>query len=740
VPTGGSAFFDNALDIKNIISRVTGGAVSNIDGLLRTNSSANLFLINPSGIIFGPNAQLNIGGSILASTASSLKFADGTVFNATALPTPPLLQVSVPVGLQFGEPTRGMLVQGSNLTVRPGKTLAIVGGDVTLSGGRLIAPGGRLELGSVAGPGFVSLIPTDATWALGYEGVQNFQDIQLSGQAFVTASGAGSGDIQVQGRRVTLSDGSQIFNTTRGLESRGNLTVNAEESVEVIGTSANGQSSGLLSTTTGAGSAGNLTIKTERLIVRDGAQVGAPTFGSGAAGNVTVSAEESVEVIGISASGQSPSGLFANTLGTGDAGEIAINTRRLIIRDGAAAATISAGIGRGGNLSVDATESVELSRSPAGAPVPTGLFTSTLGPGSAGNLTINTRQLIVRDGAVASTATLGTGRGGNLSVNASDFVEVAGISADGRLSSNLIASTFGPGDAGDITITTGTLTVQDGALIAVSTVRSTKASLIIRLPDFGLFTVPTVGSGNAGKLEVSARSMRLDNGSITAATTAGEGGNITLQAQDLLLQRSSQISTTAGGSGNGGNLKIDTELLVALENSDITANAFKGQGGNIQIQTQGIFFSPDSDITASSELGIDGLVKVKTLDTEPSGELVNLPEEVVNVEGLVAQNCSAERGQEESEFIVTGRGGLPPNPNETLSSDTVLINLGTRAPQGENRSAPAISTAPGSPAPVPIVEAQGWVIGANGKIILTASAPNVTPHNPWLPSASCHAS
>jgi len=692
VPTSGEAHFDHAGSIQNIISRVTGSSVSNIDGQLKANGTANLFLLNPNGIMFGPNATLDIGGSLVATTASSLKFADGNEFSVVnSSNTPALLTINVPTGLQFGANPGAIIVQGSGqgirltadlidttegLRVPSNQTLALVGSDIALSGGTLKTAGGRIELGSVGANSFVSLTPIAQGIALGYNGVSSFRDIQLSDSAAVDASGLGGGDIQVRGRQVTLTNGSQIEANTLGSQPGGTLNVIASDAVEVIGRSANNRSRLATAVYPGAtGAGGNLTLSTGRLILRDGAQIVTSTFSRGAAGTLAVRASDLVELSGTSAPGQFGSGLFTAV--------------------------------------------------PPGA------------TGDGGNLTLETRRLILRDGSLVSAASLGDGQAGTLAVSASESVELIGTSADGRVPSVLTARSRGIADAGNLRISTGVLRVQDGAQVNVS----------------------GDGSGDAGNLEVQANSIFLDNGQLIARTASGNGGNITLDVPDLLLQRhNSQIATDAsGGTGNGGNININGQFIVAVpnENSDITANAVEGRGGNINIITSGIYgqefrpsSTPRSDITASSDFGVNGTVQINTPDVDPSRGLTNLPQQLVDVSGLVNSGC-AVAASEESNFVLTGRGGVPSSPNETLRSARVLVDLGSNEIRTQHSAIPtpegAVSINPKlslngaslSNPSTPLVEATGWVRGSKGEVILTAQSPTLTSHNSWLTPANC---
>jgi len=752
VGEGRGVYFSNPTGIERILTRVTGGNASNILGTLGVLGNADLFLINPNGIIFGAGSQLDLRGSFIGSTANSIQFADGLEFSATNPQTLPLLTIKVPLGLQYAANPGGIQVQGlgnqviidpqtfvfigvdgKGLEVEQNQTLALVGGEVALSGGNLTAKGGTLELGSVQ-EGLVTLTPTNPGWALSYQGVENFQDILLSQGAMINTSGPTPGRIQVQGRRVTLSDGSGLVATNLGIGNGENVTITASELIELSGTNPlNGLPSFLFSGTTTAGKGGGVTLTTERLRLRDGAQVSSGTAGSGSAGMLSVNASQSVELIGVSIPDLFSSGLFSSSsfAATGDAGNLTINTEQFILRDGATVSSETSGAGRGGDLTINASRSVELTvTNPNG--FPTSLSTATRGSGNAGNLTINTGRLIVRDGAQAASSTSSQGSGGNLSVNAEESVEIIGTSANSA--SGLFASAIiGDGAGGDLRITTPRLIVRDGALLSVSNFQSRNLA--------------PPGTGPAGNLEIEAATIRLENqGVITAAAAGGDQGNITLDSQDIQMRRQSAITTNATGPSAGGNITLNTDTLVALDNSDITANATNSQGGRVIVNAQGIFgtqFRPqltiESDITASSDLGAEfsGIVEINTPDADPSSGLVELSTTVVDVEGLVAQNlCTAK--QAGSSFVISGRGGLPTSPNDPLTDEVVVVEWSqpsTEVSSGGVSHPP--STDSGQRKNRVIRQIQGWFVAADGTVILTDAAPTVTPQSPALTHPGC---
>ena len=742
IPRNGSAFFNNALTIENIISRVTGTSGSNINGAIRANGTANLFLINPNGIVFGPNASLNIRGSFVASTARGVVFDNSFEFSATNPQAPLLLTINVPLGLQTGANPGRIVNQsranGNGLEVQPGRTLALVGGEVAIEGGILYAPDGRIELGSVAGNSQVSLTPTLTGYTLGYEGVENFQDIRLTREAIVNTSDDSGGSIQVQGRNLTLTDGSQIFANTLGAGKGDGLSVNASESVQLIGTAADDRfPSGLFAQVgrTATGEAGELRINTRKLLVRDGAQATANTLGAGKGGSLIIDASEWVQVIGRSADGRSPSRLSAqaNDGSTGDAGNLTITTGQLLIRDGAGVSAITRGAGDAGRLIVNASEVQVIGSSIKGQFLhPSGLFAKTEeGTGDAGDIRITTRQLLVRDGARVDAATFGAGKGGNLLVHASEEVQLIGTSANGRVPSGLFVSAEAGSTAGNLTVETGQMSVRNGAQVRVSSPR-----------------------GQAGNMTITADSLTLNRGRLFAETgksTAEGGANITLQNLDLLrMDNESLISANALEDANGGNVTIDSTLIIATppkgsRGSDITANAVRGNGGRVRITTQGLFgiefrpeLTPNNDITVSSDFGIAGEVAINTPDVDPSRGLAELPSNLVDATESIDRSCTpASRTGDRSSFTITGRGGLPLSPYDPLQGRSVVVDWVTLDPQVDNRSSNDTSAPPTAPQTPTVTEAQGWMYGSKGEVILTAQASNVTPQSPTLTPATC---
>jgi filamentous hemagglutinin family protein len=348
VPASGEAFFNNASQIQNILTRVTGNSVSNIDGLLRANGTANLFFLNPNGIIFGARARLNIGGSFVASTASSLVFADGIVFSATPdTLTTPLLSISLPIGLQYGRNPGSVQVRGSYLEVNPGQTLALVGGDMNLNDGQLLGPGGRFELGGVAGTGTVGLNIDGSNLRLSFPDGATRADVSLYNGAEVNVLAGGGGSIAINARNLNVDGASRLL---AGIASgkgavdakAGDIDFNASGAIQLTNNSV--ISSVVLDNSVGNG--GNVIITTGRLVVRDGAQVSVSSQGEGNAGTLAVRANS----ISLDNKGQ-----LTVATNSGEGGNINLQLRDLIVmRRNSTISAEASNNGNGGNIVLNA--------------------------------------------------------------------------------------------------------------------------------------------------------------------------------------------------------------------------------------------------------------------------------------------------------------------------------------------------------------------------------------------------
>ncbi len=605
-------------------------------------------------------------------------------------------------------------------------------------------------------------------------------NLRLRSSLLTAATGFGNaGNLQIDTDKLIVRDGAVILTSTLQQGKGGNLTVNASDSIEILGVAKDNLPSGLASGTTGPGVGGDLTINTRKLTILDGGAISAATYGQGPSGNLKVKASELVSVVGKAPNGR-PSGLAAGSgledvysiglrinpsLTTGNAGEVQIDTKQLIVSNGGEITTATIGSGTGGNIAVKASEAVKLSNGG-------GLLTETKGSGNAGNLTMNTSQLTLEDGGKITLSSSGFGTAGNLDINARTISlnNQARITAETKFSqggniaiqaldslqvrNSRISASTDTGSAGNVTVNTQRLELSDeGGLRAEAIAGGTAGSLAINAGQLTIqnSAIATVSSpqGQAGNLTVTADSLFLNRGSITAVTgkSQGDGGaNISLNVADLIIMgNESQISADALATANGGNINIDTGFLIVLppqgpRGSDIAANAFLGNGGRVSLTLQGIFGTefrprqtPFNDITASSDFGIAGVVTIDRPDVDPSRGLASLPTNLVDATGLIDRQCAPASTSTESSFTITGRGGLPPNPNETLGEEDLLQDLGspvTTSNQQLSGKQPDQKVA-SFKTPKPLVEAQSWIIGPDGNVNLTELSPNATQGHLW---------
>lgn len=599
------------------------------------------------------------------------------------------------------------------LKVDDGKTLALVGNGVSLDGGALTAFEGRIELGSVGANSFVDLVQDAEGFVLGYGSVNQFADIFIIKDSELSAStnkNSPSGDIQIYGKSIEVNN-SGILSYNDSQSKGGEIFIEAAEtftlqdsliSTESFSLDKKGKAGNInlnahtvkltrksetkvglyASSLVDFGEAGSINLKTNQLFLRGGAQISVSTFGSGEAGNLTVNASDSIEVVGRTSDGEFPSGLFAQSQSEdakGDAGNLRINTGSLVVTDG--------------------------------AKVSVGVNTTA----SSGYQNVNDEEG-------------NRGNGGNLIINATESIEVSGFGEDENgkvVPSTLLSESQGSGDAGNLQVTTPELTVANGGEINVS----------------------ATGTGEAGSLNIQARNITLDRGTLIATTKSGDQGNITLSNLDtLLMLNQSQINTNATGKATGGNITIQSNAVGLLDKSKITANAVEGKGGNIVISTQGLIEEQNTEIEASSDKGIDGTVTINNPDVDPASGIIELTDIPIDVDAILTRNlCRLEKEKiaQGSSLIITGRGGLTPtaedsldnvenvvrwtNPQSVKVSQDGLVGVRQRSLPKEASQAKDLI----------VRQSQGWVTTADGSVWLVANSPESIPQNSQISPNNC---
>ncbi|MEH1863157.1 MAG: filamentous hemagglutinin N-terminal domain-containing protein [Nostoc sp.] len=640
IEDGQRVYFANPTGIENILTRVTGGNASNIFGTLGVAGAANLFLINPNGIVFGQNARLDVQGSFVGTTANGVQFGNQGIFSATNPKAPPLLTIN-PSALFFNQINQGAGIQNnsiaragtdpagfnaSGLRVADGKSLLLVGGNVSIDGGELNAYGGRVELGGLAAPGNVNLLFNGDNLSLKFPENVTRADVSLTNEARVYVEAAGGGDIAINARNIDILGGSLLnAGIAEGLgqpeATAGDITLNATGEIKVADS---GSKIRNLVREDSKGNGGNIFIDSGSFLLRDGARLNASTSGEGNSGNVTVRTKDTVSLAGGS--------IFNNVEfgGVGNSGGINIRGSSLSLTDGAQLQSgirgtdtdLAGGRGNGGNIDINVTGAVTISGTKDGSA--SAIFTDveTGARGNGGNINISSGSFSLIDNALLVASTSGQGldssnsQAGNITLNTREKIEVAG--SDSAIRSSLLMG--GVGNGGNIFIDSGSFSLRDGAQISASTSGQGNAGNVtvitkdaVSLVGSNIFNnVEAGGVGNSGGINIKGSSLSLTDGAqlqsgIRGADNDLVAGQGNAGSVDINVTGAVTISGTKDGSasaiftdvgtrarGNGGNINISSGSFSLIDNALLVAstsgqglNSPNSQAGNITLNATG---------------------------------------------------------------------------------------------------------------------------------------------------------
>jgi filamentous hemagglutinin family protein len=662
---------------SNIIARVTGGSASSIDGTLT--SPVNLFFINPAGVMFGANAQVNVTGAFVVSTANYAKLGDGNIFYADVNhPISDQGLTSAPVSA-FGFLTatpQPVTFTGSHVGAQFGSQPAtavtgihVIGGDISLDDAKLQTPGGELTLFSAASAGEVpfSLMPSPTQYSTAATTVTKFGNITVANQSQVEIDGNGGGSMVIRGGKITVDTASDVTSGNfAGVG--GNIAVQADDlsiaNAAFIGTQSFDN----------AGDVGSITVNVADELSISGAvsQISSVTETAGNSGDVSVTAG-TIDLNGGSIFSVPDIG------SSGHGGIVTVSAQSMTMEGGGRVSSFTGGSGDAGTVQLTLAGSLTMSGAAA-------IAADTYGSGNGGDVDITAQQITMSEGAFISANTaLSSGKGGDVNIRtdslsiqgvASEPPKNTGISADGLAAVPYQGGPLGTGNAGVISVSATNLSLSSGAVISsASANEGNGGSVAVACAEGQLSGLSQISASsantNAGSVQVNASdSFTLSSGSSVNTSAALNGGIVTLRIGRLLYLNSSNIQAFAGVAstpgqqvgGNGGNITIDP-LFVILDNSFISANALSGTGmnGNI-INSADFFFSSDSFLHAT------GTIDTTAPDLDLANSLVVLPGNLIDVQNKLRESCARSVNHEFSTLIVTGRGGTEAAPEE-LQSD-----------------------------------------------------------------------
>lgn len=658
---GESARFSGPPAIENIIGRVTGGERSFIDGVLATDiPGAALYLLNPSGILFGPNASLDVQGAFHVSTADYLRFEDGGIFHVDPARSS-VLPVAPPAAFGFLNPSPGPVSVGdTELTVPAGETLSIIAGDMELNGsgngGDLEAPGGRINVASVGSPGEVIPVAADAAGRpdLIVDSFDALGRIHMAGDACIDAGGSGGGVVVVRGGRLHLENA--FINASTKADGGGvdpGLDIRMRGDIRL-------ENGSQLNTNVFAGVAsdsGDLRVRAERLDLDTFSQINSVAYGAGGGLPASLGASGDIDIQTRELRVRTGSMVRAGTGGGGDGGDIRVRTGTLDIRDaGVLFAPAFGGSGDAGDIDVQAN-AVSFSN-PRYPGYVTGMTTRTYSPGTgdAGDIRLRTESLDMAAGTEISTSTWFVGRSGNIDIRANGNVSIRGTRAldlnDNPINTGIFANTFGSGQGGDISLTAEALTMSTKATmeahtgwwgsgdagnitLKVDTLDLTDASLIDSSTLYGW-------GADSGEVDITADTIRilgaerssapfgLDTTGISTATGpwAGEGGDIRIRAERLSMDSRGSVNASSSSALRGGDIDVDVDDVQILGGSNVIASALgTGDGGNVQVRAETVRVSgvhPQAfvDVTGKETLSPSGIASQAGTSTGSAGDVV----------------------------------------------------------------------------------------------------------------------